>query len=492
VNLVLIDLRRTPGQEDFEARVAKARQLLDALDDVDDIEARYGFHRIVVLVSAADGDPVDPLLMELGGYGVRHVLKEAAPGDGGDETFTRRVLETSVRLMFDRQPSKTALCAAGGGTTGVYFEVGALKCLDDCLSEGALHSFDMYFGISAGAVVNGVLAAGYSVDELMAAVAGVEGGRIAPLNLALLRLGHINVPDVGRRLKEAASSTVRAAIDIALLRGRPSLDDVFLDTTALVGAPFRSDRFEDLLRDLLTRPGATNDFRKLPYGLYVGASDQDARRHVLFGSEGHSHIPISQAIQASLSVNPAFASVPIEGHWYEDGAVTRTSNLMEAIRRNADLVIVVDPFVPYVSRTPGSASRRGVLYNIDQDIRALSYTRFENTRSWLLRRHPEVSSYTFLPNNRLRRLLSVNPMDHRPYLEIWRGAYLGTLARVRRLRHRMAGDLAVHGIGIDTERAEAVAQRLEATPKPELSDFFPDGRIALRTPPLALERQVSA
>ena len=43
--------------------------------------------------------------------------------------------------------------------------------------------------------------------------------------------------------------------------------------------------------------------------------------------------------------------------------------------------------------------------------------------------------YTFLPANRLRKVLSVNPMDHRPYLSIWRGAYLSTLQRIHLLRH---------------------------------------------------------
>ena len=43
-----------------------------------------------------------------------------------------------------------------------------------------MNSFDMYFGISAGAVVTGVIAMGYSVDEFMAALAGVPGGRICP------------------------------------------------------------------------------------------------------------------------------------------------------------------------------------------------------------------------------------------------------------------------------------------------------------------------
>ncbi|MBK9375769.1 MAG: hypothetical protein IPN03_19130 [Holophagales bacterium] len=85
--------------------------------------------------------------------------------------------------------------------------------------------------------------------------------------------------------------------------------------------------------------------------------------------------------------------------------------------------------------------------------------------------------YTFLPANRLRKVLSVNPMDHRPFLSIWRGAYLSTLQRIHLLRHRMCGDLATHGLSLDTARAEAVAARLEATTEAKFADFFPDGRV---------------
>ena len=102
-----------------------------------------------------------------------------------------------------------------------------------------------------------------------------------------------------------------------------------------------------------------------------------------------------------------------------------------------------------VEASRASRASRGVFYNADQDIRTVSYTRYENTRNWVLRRHPEVSLYTFLPANQLRRLMSVNPMDHRPYLEIWRGAYLGTLRRIHALGYRMRGDLAAHGIAFD-------------------------------------------
>ena len=216
--------------------------------------------------------------------------------------------------------------------------------------------------------------------------------------------------------------------------------------------------------------------------LFIGATDHDRKEHVLFGAPPFEHVPVSRAIQASMSINPVFAPTLIDGRYYEDGAVTRTSNFVEAIRHGADLIIALDPLVPFVSKRAGDARERGVFWNADQDIRTISFTRYDTTRNWVLRRHPEVSLYTFLPANHLRQLMSVNPMDHRPYLEIWRGAYLSTLKRIHALGYRMRGDLAGHGMPFDTARADEVAARLRSQAPAGFGDFFPDGKVDLRAP----------
>ena len=192
-------------------------------------------------------------------------------------------------------------------------------------------------------------------------------------------------------------------------------------------------------------------------------------------------MPISLAVQASISINPAFGSTKIGDRFYVDGAVTRDLQLRRGDPQGRDLIFVVDPLVPTSRRgAPASPRTAGILYNVDQDIRTVSFTRFETTRDWVLRRHPEVSLYTFLPANRLRKLLSVNPMDHRPFLPIWRGAYLSTFQRVRLLQHKLSGDLAAHGLALRLDRAAEVARRLEATPRATFADFFPDGRVEVR------------
>jgi NTE family protein len=491
VNLLLVDLRWC---ENFEARVAEIRQLLEALDHAEDVEQRYGFHRIVVLVSGPDMGRLDDLIVELGAVGVRYVLRqefqEGVPAWSSDEAFAERVLRCAVDLTSSRRIGKTAICASGGGITGIYFEMGVLKCLDDCLTNCGVNDFDMMFGISAGAVVTSLLSVGYTPDEIMAGIAHVPGGRVPPLSLSLLRLSHFNHEDMRWRMSSAAKTGLRAFWETLRGRGEDTAEKLFLEYTSLVGAPFHSSEFEVILRRVLQMSGSTNDFRKLPLELFVGASDQDARSHVLFGSEGYDHVPISKAVQASLSVNPAFSSVPIEGRYYEDGAITRTSNFVEAIQRNATLIFTLDPFVPYVSKLPGVAHRRGVLYNIDQDIRTISFTRFERARNSILRKHPEVSSYTFLPSNTLRRLLSTNPMDHRPYLEIWRGSYLSALQRIDQLCHRLRGDLAEQGMHLDTGMAEVVAEQLRTTTKLCFEDFFPDRQVDIEQRPFMRPSQL--
>ncbi len=499
-NLVLLDLRDA-GEPTarLQADYKKTLRLLDIMDEENDVERRFGFHRILTMISGRDPMEVDRMMTALGGRGVGRIVRDISTCHLNADcerlpdqaSFGKVILDEVVRMTTARRVGKVALCASGGGVTGIYFEMGALKCLDDCLPPGMLNSFDMYFGISAGAVVSGVLASGHTIDEFMASIAGLGGKRLPTVSLSLLRFSHLNLKTFSAPFERFLKGLGASAMDVFRGKSPLTLETLFLQYTNLLSAPFQADGFEKMLRHFFAAPGSSNDFRKLPRRLYIGATDQDSREHVLFGEPPFDHVPISEAIQASISINPAFTSTKIGDRHYVDGAVTRTSNFVEAIRKGATLIFAFDPFVPYVSKTPGFAEERGILYNADQDIRTLSFTRFEKNKAWVLRRHPEVSLFAFLPANRLRKLLSVNPMDHRPYLQIWRGAYLSTLQRIRSLKHRMGGDLAAHGLPFDTSRAEAVAARLEAAESLTMADFFPDGKVVLRrrSPALAKRRR---
>lgn len=489
VNLVVLDLRCAGDSGCFARQKRDVLELLTALDSVENVEERYALDRVLLLVSGFDDEQVDQAIIEIGGRGVSSVLRQSCrvgiSCHPTDPPFARRVIERARELLDKPRERRRALCLASGGITGIYFELGALKCLDDCMSSHALNTFDMYFGVSAGAVVSSFLAVGYSVDEVMAAMIGIPS-RLDPIDMRLFQPKNLDVGELlqrGRVALRATLSTLRS-----LSRGRlPSLDTLLIDYSHVIGAPFSTNQLGNILSNAFSRPGATNDFRRLPTQLFLGATDQDRRKHVLFGSEGFDEVPISRAVQASAAINPAFSSVEIDGRFYEDGAVTRTSNFVEAMRRGAGFVLIVDPFVPYVARQRGYSRQRGALYNADQNIRTMTWTRYANTRDWMLRRYPHVSSYTIVPQNSLRELLSISPFDHRPALEIWRGAYLSTLQRLSRVEHRLAGDLAGQGISLDLSRAKVVAERLGRQERPALGDFFPDGKLLPKQLPLASE-----
>ena len=491
-NLVLLDLRETSGapgprcRDDFD----RGLRLLDLMDNEPDIERRYGFHRILAIVSGVDSKDIDERIVKLGARGVGRVLRDESECPmhmpckqlPSKPEMAASVLREIASMTLHRRVGDVALCASGGGITGLYFEMGALKCLEDCCSPGALNEFDSYFGISAGGVVSGMLANGYTISEFMGAVAGERQGRIPPFDMNLLDSSHIDIHGLTAPFRQLARIARHAITE--LLRGRLpfSFESLIFEYGDLFHPPFNAEGFEALLRSAFLQKGCSNDFRRLGRRLYIGATDHDRKEHVLFGAPPFEHVPVSRAIQASMSINPAFAPTLIDGRYFEDGAVTRTSNFVEAIERGCDLIIALDPMVPFVSKEVGVARARGVFWNADQDIRTVSFTRYETTRNWVLRRHPEVSLYTFLPANRLRQVMTVNPMDHRPYLEIWRGAYLSTLKRIHALGYRMRGDLAVHGIAFDTARADEVAARLRHQPTASFADFFPDGKVDLRVP----------
>ena len=65
------------------------------------------------------------------------------------------------RSSSGKRKAKVALVCAGGGVTGAVYEIGCLRALDELLGRSVL-DLDLYVGISGGAFVASILAAGVS------------------------------------------------------------------------------------------------------------------------------------------------------------------------------------------------------------------------------------------------------------------------------------------------------------------------------------------
>src|SRR5512134_2125942 len=101
------------------------------------------------------------------------------------------------RRSSRRARGRTALVCAGGGITGAVYEIGCLRALEDLLDRSVL-DFDTYVGVSGGAFVASLLAAGVSPHEMYAEMTA-DGRR--PLGVSadpLFRLG------LGELLKSGA------------------------------------------------------------------------------------------------------------------------------------------------------------------------------------------------------------------------------------------------------------------------------------------------
>jgi NTE family protein len=293
--------------------------------------------------------------------------------------------------------SKVALVLAGGAVTGGAFKVGGLKALNDFLVGRDIVDFDIYVGLSAGALLSVPLAAGFTPDEMIEVIDGTST-RFDPLQPR-----DIYTPNtselIGRPARLAAEfATWSPSVLVDFVRGLPGLpatfhaalgellrspDYIHLERMALrlrdAVSPRRS--FPDIsevipsglmtnaplerwLRTNLAKIGMPNDFARFAAergrSLYIAACELDTAERVIFGADEFDGVSISEAVQASTALPIFYKPARLHGVDYVDGGVRNTANLDVAIEKGADLVICYNPFRPIWNQpTPEQPRLRG-------------------------------------------------------------------------------------------------------------------------------------
>ena len=72
-----------------------------------------------------------------------------------------------MRSPLRNHHGKTALVLAGGGLSGAMYEIGALRAIDDILTDRTVNDFDIYVGTSAGAIACSLLANGATPESML-------------------------------------------------------------------------------------------------------------------------------------------------------------------------------------------------------------------------------------------------------------------------------------------------------------------------------------
>jgi predicted acylesterase/phospholipase RssA len=243
-----------------------------------------------------------------------------------------------------RAGPKIGLALAGGGPLGAIYEIGALCALEEALPDLDLNALDGYVGVSAGGFVAAGLANGMTPRQLCTAFIENGGPRadIVQPNLFIRPA----LTEYARRLAALPGLVAMAGFGFAF-KGRTLLASLEHLGRALPTGLFSNAPLERQVRSLLSGPGRSNDFRQLSRRLVLVATDLDSGETAPFGLPGWDHVPISEAAAASAALPGLFPPVPIDGHWYVDGALKKTLHASVLLDLGLDLVLCLNPLVPF-------------------------------------------------------------------------------------------------------------------------------------------------
>jgi len=342
-----------------------------------------------------------------------------------------------------RERDAVALVCAGGGVTGAVYEIGCLRALEDILESG-VQNLDLYVGISGGAFVSSLLAAGVSPYDLYAEVTE-SGGRFGTSTAPLFRLGMDELLRRGARTPGAILAILRDA-------ARRSLPEIGWSLFELLPAGFLDNSgVADFLATIFRERGIKDRFDALQRELLVVAVDLDRGEAIPFGAPGHRDVRVSQAVQASTALPGLYRPVRIGRHDYVDGGVKKTAHINLAIQRGARLIFCINPIVPILNdgaRRPlnGPLSDKGIAYVLDQAFRIMLHGRMQYGLERYSREHPEVDIVLIEPLRHEMQMFRYNIMRYGVRRIIAEHGYRSVVHAFRSNRARYGRILERHGL----------------------------------------------
>lgn len=377
-------------------------------------------------------------------------------------------------VEFDRSRSsraRSALVLGGGGFTGAVYEIGALRALDLLSLNRGVNQFDVYVGTSAGALVAAAVANGIMPEQMMRVAVEHTPGlpRVKPG--ALLRPNYLEYlvrgAELPWRLAKLAATLLRDA------RQATAVDVAAGLAEALPSGLYTARGVERYVRQVLCTGGRTNDFRKLDRELLLAATDLDTGERIVLGSEGWDDVPISQAVAASSALPMIYKPVRVKGRELVDGGIISTTNLDVAVEAGAELIVVVNPLVPYtndfkqqVRTLSGSRPRRvsdlGFPHIGYQAFKMLAHQRLhELARNWE-QRYPGVDIILVEPNPNDELMFQTGVMNFTSRVEIARHGFETVTRRLAEDYPHYKEICARHGIEISAERVRGIVRHFES------------------------------
>ena len=370
-----------------------------------------------------------------------------------------------------RRRSKTALVLGGGGFTGGVYEIGALRALDLLAVNRTVNEFDVYVGTSAGAFIASVTANGITPEEMMRVL-----NRKLPSPIRQLDLGTLLRPNYRGFVNRSMLLPLRLAglaRTLASRIGEVSPLDVATGLAENIPSGLYSGAgIEDYVREVLSDPDRTDDFRMLESELYITATDLDTTERVVMGDGEWRDVPISTAVAASGALPIVYAPVEVRGREFIDGGIRSTTNVDVAVERGAKFIVVVNPMVPYVNdfskRIPtmfGTRVRRvsdmGAAAIAQQSFRVLSHDRLHRAVQDWEEMYPGVDIILIEPEPDDEIMFGTSIMDYAGRLQIAKHGFESVTLRLARDYDRFKAIAEKHGIEISARRVRHVLEQVE-------------------------------
>jgi predicted acylesterase/phospholipase RssA len=362
-----------------------------------------------------------------------------------------------VRRAAQDPAPRIGLAIAGGGPIGGMYELGALRALEDAIDGLDLTRMDCYVGVSSGAFLAAGLANRMSAGEMCRIFITGDSDDVRFRPETFLRPAMF---EYARR----AASLPRLTFEWwrGLLWGPRDArwSDLLNRFGGLVPTGlFDNARIELFLREIFTRRGRSNDFRELDRPLYVVAVDLDNGEAVRFGGEGWDDVPISRAVQASAALPGLYPPVKIsdrsgrERH-FVDGALRRTMHASVLLERGIDLLLGVNPLVPFnnsgngKSRPQQALAEGGLPAVLSQTFRTLLQSRMQVGLARYVQQYPDVDQLVFEPNETDGDLFFTNAFSFASRRRVCQLGYRNALDDLRKRRDALAPLLAAHGLSL--------------------------------------------
>ena len=349
---------------------------------------------------------------------------------------------------------RLAIALAGGGPLGAFYEIGVLHALGEAIVGRALTEFDVYVGVSSGALVAAGLANGFDTTALGATFIHDESTAMPFAPATLMRPALAEYALRLRLIPQVLGGILRQYSREPLRAGWPGPADAL--GRLMPAALFDNGRLERYLHAAFSAEGHTDDFRELAHRLYVVATNLNTAQSVAFGTPRHDRVPISRAVVASAALPGLYPAVNIQGEEYVDGALLHTMHALLALEAGCRLVICVNPLVPFDASRAGrkriNLASRGLPDILGQTFRALIHSRMQLGMASYRARFPHADTLLIEPDRHDETLFFTNVFGYAGRRQLTDHAYQCARRDLLAQADRLVPVLRRHGLDLDTQR----------------------------------------